>query len=153
MRGISFKAPNKYGHILIDILNGVDLNLFQWNVMQADIIWSIPQKGLSSFFDVEQNISGSELIKQITKDDYYVLFIVLKAFPLDSKIMEINNYRDFLHSDCQLALLIYDVTNVEIYCKEDRLLKIITDNIINNGYSQIEEITEENNLRTEFYVL
>lgn len=80
-------------------------------------------------------------------------FVVMFVFKTQSQANteEINNYEEFLNSNCELALFIYDNMNVENYCKNQATIEEIKHNL-NNSYSCVKYITTSNDVRTKFNV-
>ena len=68
---------------------------------------------------------GKELHKEISNDDYYLIFVDLKAFSRTSYVREIATYQEFVESDCQFVLLIVDSSFVTIYAKDQITIKQI----------------------------
>lgn len=66
--------------------------------------------------------------------------------------IEINNYSDFLKSDCLLILFITDNEFVEIYAKNEEFIKSIEKNAVENNFSNIEIIQNTTNVKKIFSV-
>ena len=64
--------------------------------------------------------------------------------------VSINNYEDFLKSICILVLFITDNEFVEIYSKDENILKVIYENALENEFSDIKYITENDSKRKTF---
>lgn len=71
---------------------------------------------------------------------YYPIFLTLQLYSQNGKTSKINNYNDYLNSDCVLILYIIDNIFVEIYSKNKNYLKYIKQNAINNKYINIQDI-------------
>lgn len=63
-------------------------------------------------------------------------------------MQDIFTYEDFLVSQCEIVLLIVDSSYVTIYAKDEHVIDCIHRKAVQNGYENIEYITDENNLRT-----
>ncbi len=66
-----------------------------------------------------ENISND--FSQFLNKDYLIIFLIIQVYLKNEKNATINSYEDFLNSDCQLMVLITDVSYVEIYFKNDEL--------------------------------
>jgi len=149
MRGLEFITPNGYGHILKDILEGVDLQ-YQWAMTEAFILWGGDSS--DSIPDDDCVFQPDEFVKFIGMEDYYPVFIILKAFPLDSTIVELNDFNEYEKSDCQLVIIIADGVYVNLYCKNRDNILTINENAHKLGCRNIEIVTAENDGRTGFHV-
>lgn len=77
---------------------------------------------------------GTEFKKEINDNgNYYVCFLNLQVYITDSKTSCIENYDDFLNSDCKLIVLFSDNEFIEIYMKENELKEKIMQNIVSKG--------------------
>ena len=149
VRGISFQIPNKYGSILNEILDNVDVEGFNWyNIQDQNQVLNLNDNPL---FNKEQ-YSGKDFKYIINQKDYYILFIKLQAI-LGNKFEPINNYSDFLKSDSQILLLIYDSVYVEIYIKDQYIATVIKNNAERYHFMNIEYICDDNDYRTNFNLL
>ena len=79
-----------------------------------------------------------------------VVFMRIQAFKVNSQYNIINNYNDYMNSDCDFVLLITDSNYWEVYCKNISLIKNIELLISNCNFYNIEYITDENDTRYSF---
>ncbi|MGD6854034.1 DUF2691 family protein [Bacillus infantis] len=63
----------------------------------------------------------------------------------------IKTYKDFLKSDCQMAILIVDCSDVAVYCKDRERTETLY-RFCRERFSNAEYITDEND-RSELYCL
>ncbi|QKE75681.1 DUF2691 family protein [Arthrobacter citreus] len=148
-RGISFEIPNQYGQFLDDILKPVNIKDFNWFIIGEEsylVVDGDLDKPL--FPEYIQVINGPELDDKLKKNEYYLIFADLKAFPENKDSIEIRTYEEFLSSDCQLCLLITDCIYTDIYCKELELIEKLYTNALQNNYENLSYITDTNDSRT-----
>jgi len=154
MRGISFEIPNAYGKYLLELLDGLHIKEWTWKigagesyVIERDTLEKplIPNKPL---FSTACLLDGEELHRNISMDDYYLIFVDLKAFSKTSYVRDIATYQEFVASDCQFVLLIVDCSFVTIYAKDQNTIQHLFLKATANGYENTEYITDENDGRT-----
>lgn len=129
---IEFKIPNEYNKYLFKIFENINL---------SDYIFYIPENELidkNSKYIFEKEIYDYNEIKQIiSSNNYYLIFLKLQIYKENIKYKIINNYDDFINSDCELIIFINDCQYAQIYCKDSELFKQIYDNLKNNKFSDI----------------
>ena len=147
MRGISFKTCNCNPDIIWTILSGIEIEKLWWHISEDEIYNKLGQ----SIFE-NSYINGKTFLDIIQGKNYNAIFANIEAYPPNSKFKDINNYMEFLNSECQLVLFCVDVIYYEIYAKEDSVIEIIKNNAIKNNFYDIEYTTKENDGRTVFSV-
>ena len=147
MRGISFKTCNCNQDIIWTILSGIEIEKLWWHISEDEIYNKLGQ----SIFE-NSYINGKTFLDIIQGKNYNAIFANIEAYPTNSKFKDINNYMEFLNSECQLVLFCVDVIYYEIYAKEDSVIEIIKNNAIKNNFYDIEYTTKENDGRTVFSV-
>ncbi|PEJ59931.1 hypothetical protein CN692_03895 [Bacillus sp. AFS002410] len=148
-RGISFEIPNQYGQFLAEILKPVYINDFNWFITGEESYLVVEEELGEHLFPEEIKVyNGQELDEVLKNHEYYLLFVDLKAFPKNTKSIDIKTYEEFLSSDCQLCLLIVDCIYTEIYCKDLNLIEKLHVNALKNNYGNVSYITDTNDSRT-----
>ncbi|SES44938.1 DUF2691 family protein [Psychrobacillus sp. OK032] len=154
MRGISFEIPNAYGKYLLELLDGINIKEWTWKigsgesyVIQRDTLGK-PLFPTQPLFSTTCLLAGDELHKNISVDDYYLIFVDLKAFSKTSNVRDITTYQEFIESDCQFVLLIVDCSYVTIYAKDQNTIQHLFLKAKANGYENTEYITDANDGRT-----
>lgn len=152
MRGISFKIRGDcYENILWTILAGIEIEKLCWHVSEDEVYNEMGK----SIFD-NSYIDGKTFLNTIREKSYYVIFANIKAYPPNSIPNDIEDYEEFIKSECELVLLCADVFYYAIYAKDNSTIKIIKNNAINNAIKNniydIQYITKENDGRTRFSV-
>jgi hypothetical protein len=140
MIGLSFKVKNEYNNFLYKIFNSIDVQNYLWTIVSDDVIF--PEKDYNDGLFASEMLNGKEFLSAIAKDTYYMIFIDLKAFPADSKQTEIQSFKDFIDSDCQMILLCVDSEFIEFYCKNRSILKTVYDNCLKYEFEEVEWISE-----------
>lgn len=147
-RGISFLKENGRGK-LCKIFEGIDVTNFNWYyVADESEVWTDNEN--EEYFD-KKYYSGKEFSRCIDKDGY-VIFLKLQAYSGAAKTENIASYEEYVKSDCQIVVLIYDCEYVEIYCKNTELIKAIFEQARRINYRDVELITDENDCRTSFCI-
>lgn len=151
-RGVSFQIPNEYGNFLWRILQPVEIANYRW------------QTSGESYFVVEGKLDDEELFhdyaivegavfeQQLKTNQYYTIFVELKAFPYGKMVNQVNTYEEFADSDCELVLLIADNSYVSIYCKNKNIIEKLYFNALQNDFEDVQFITDENDTRTSLTV-
>lgn len=148
IRGITFEIPNAYGKYLFDILSDINLNGLAWRIGEGES-YNIEKNTLGKpLFPSTGLVNGDTLYKNISKDEYYLIFVDLKAYPNKSDVKEIATYPEFIESECQFVLLIVDSSYVAIYSKDQKIIHQLFSKGISVGYENIQYITEENDENT-----
>lgn len=142
MVGLQFRVKNEYDSYLRKILQHVNVQNYKWVVITDDVINSLTKSDVAGLFD-SNIISGQELFNRIQQENYYLIFIDLKAFPINSVQSEIKTYQDFIQSSCQIILLCVDSEFFEFYSKERSILDVVYNNCINFDFKDIRYISEE----------
>lgn len=150
-RGISFELPNEYGTFLGDVLKPIDIATYRWKIGSGES-YKIKNNELDNdLFPDNKVLEGIAFKRLIENNRYYLIFVELQAHP-KGRIVEINNYDEFLRSDCELVLLVVDSCYVSIYCRDKSKLEFLYKNVQNCGFKNVEYITNENDTRTTLSV-
>ena len=159
MRGISFKVNSSEKSVLSIILQNIDIEKLFCKITDDDITMDrdmtmnkdkTMNKDISIF--TEEQVNGETFKNIISTVGYTVIFANIKAYPDKSMNDSINDYDDFLKSNCILIILCSDLYDYEIYSKSEEMIEMIKYNCIKKGYDEIEYITEENDRRTRLNV-
>ncbi len=147
-RGI-FMLTNNYGYgtILYDILKEVNFDRYFWVV---DSLFLIDNKLNDSL--VEGVYLPKEFQAAIIKA-HIPLFIRIRAYPLELyglKIEEMEDYKCFMNSRCEIVLLCSDGGYYEIYVKDDDVLSKIKQSCLGIKHDRLEFITDKNDGRINF---
>ncbi|WP_213621512.1 DUF2691 family protein [Paenibacillus sp. J22TS3] len=97
-------------------------------------------------------MDGGHLKNIIENNEYYLIFQDLKAFPKGEAVAEVRTYKEYLDSACQLVLLVIDSSYIEVYCKDREALESLYLNARIRGYSNLDYITDDNDMRTRLTV-
>ncbi len=153
IRGVSFKIPQIKGNILWQIFKCIDVKKYSWyNIENQNEAWEYINNSQGDVF-LELNYYNGKNFLQKIQSNYYILFLKLQAYLGNDGFSNIHSYTDFQRSNCQLLLLLYDCEFVEIYIKDQAIIRDFFKNAIMNNYTEIEYITEKNDFRTKMDVL
>lgn len=138
IKGLSFRILNEQGKYLFEILENISITKYNWQCIDAEVY----NNRCENLFN-KDTISGKELDRIISKQNYYIVNIQLEAYEKIENRNAIKLYRDFIKSNCEIMLCIYDSEFCEIYFKNEELLnkeyKILKEKNFNPVY-----ITEKN---------
>ncbi|MGK0465801.1 DUF2691 family protein [Clostridium sp.] len=95
-------------------------------------------------------LNGQDFRKTISFPSYYAVFVNLQAYPIGSKVTELNSYEDFLKSNCEIAMFICDNIFVDIYIKDKMIINKIKYTAEQCNFKEIDYITDENDCNKEF---
>ncbi|OBZ08218.1 DUF2691 family protein [Bacillus sp. FJAT-26390] len=153
IRGISFEIPNEYGSYLAGILKPVDVAAYNWYVGGEEAYFiEDGELGRPLFPDEVIGMEGETLKQTIEKNEYYVIFTNLKAFPRNKEIIDIQTFEDFIISECSLVILVVDCVYVTVYSKDPETIQRLYNNSLKMGFSEVNFITDENDFRTRLSV-
>ncbi len=146
MIGLDIKVHNTYDSYLKKIFDGIDFNKYDWSIVTDDIFY---KKGdiEKPVFEGPGLLSGEEFKLGISRDNYYMIFVDIKAYTKGSKIDKIETFDDFMKSECQLAFMVDDCVYTEFYCKDRAILDNVYSNCIGDDfedvkYTSIEDVKE-----------
>ncbi len=143
MLGIEFKIPNVWGTVLNKILDDIKLDDLIFKINFEEVFAENNEFLFNK--DIYTGLEFSELIKT---ENYYPIFLNLKLYDKDTNYEEnIENYDDFLNSNCKLILTIVDCEFVEVYSKNTDYLNIIKENAIKNNFLDIIEINNKEDIK------
>jgi len=142
--GVIFEIPNEYGNYLSETLEPLPVSLYDW-VIDNDEVHLVDNGEFSNKFLFNENgmISGEKLYETSKNNTYYMVFVTLKGFLKGGHIKDISNYEEFLESDCQIILGVYDCSQVMFWCKNSSLISTMYVYAQSKGYENIKYINEK----------
>lgn len=148
--GIKFKIPNEWGRLIKDILYEIECEEYIWKIDEDEVYLEDTTKNDGFLFPQEKKVfNNTEFMEIISKPSYYTVFVNIQTYFKQGLLCDMQTYDDFLKSDCEIILLITDNIFVNIYAKTESIIEKIKANAINNNYTQIKYITDENNKMAE----
>ncbi|MFF3102535.1 DUF2691 family protein [Viridibacillus arvi] len=148
IRGLTFEIPNGYGKYLFEILSDLELNGLNWRIGGGESYIKENNTLGEPLFPSLCTVNGETLSELISKEEYYLIFVDLKAFANKLDVKEIATYQEFVDSECQFVLLVVDSSYVAIYSKKQDIIKQLFSKGVNAGYKNVKYITDENDSRT-----
>lgn len=147
---LSFEIAKPGSAILWQILKCVPVENYTWyNIASQDEAW---RKDMDLPLFQKYCYRGEEFKVQIQQPQF-VIFSKLQAYSNPPRKMHnLCSLQDFRESDCDLLLLIYDCTFVEIYAKDPTILSLLYQNALDQGYTGIACDTEETCRRTNMNI-
>jgi len=138
MIGIMFEIPNSITNTLYKIFD---------NTNTLDYYWYVDNKQTEAY-DIQDDVffsreeyNGSAFMTHITQP-HKIIFLKIEAYLNSQKhsFRPIHSFTSYVKSDCMMIVLVYDCTNVEIFCKDEHLLMTIIENAKNNNYKNLHVI-------------
>ena len=142
MIGLDIRVKNEYSNYLYKIFNEIDFLNYVWKINTDDFLYLEDGNKKEDFFK-SNVLSGGEFFKSISRDSYYMIFTDIKAYHIGNDCSEIKTFKDFLESNCELALLCTDSTFIEFYCKDKDILEKVYNNCMNNNFEHVKYVTIE----------
>lgn len=151
-RGIQLEIPNEYGSWLGTILQPFDIAAYHWYIGGEEAYFLENGSLGNPLFPREvYGMDGMHLKGMLEDHVYYVIFANLKAYPKEKDVIDVRTYEEFLHSDCQLALLVVDCVYVAIYCRDMEILDSLYHNAAKR-FDDVRFITDANDTRVRLSV-
>lgn len=150
IRGVFLKVEENKDRMLWEILKCIDIPKYHWYN-----IWSQYEARGSDYgeeFLEDDYYEGSDFLETINQK-HYIIFLKLEAYLEKTDNVDIHTYEEFWKSDCKILILIADCTYIEIYAKEESVIKSIYGNARKGGFCKVEYITDMNDGRTKMDVL
>ncbi|VDN49129.1 conserved protein of unknown function [Petrocella atlantisensis] len=141
--GITFEIPNKPGQFLGDILNLFNPQDYIWDIEYDEIHLQRDNEYTGEFLFTEEYLSGEDLLNRAMTNTYYMIFITLRAFLNEASRDRYGSYDDFLKSDSQVFLTVYDCSYVMFSFKDGNILQEVYRNAEAKGFDNINLLTEE----------
>lgn len=151
-RGVSFQIPNEYGNFLWRILQPVEIANYRWQTSGESYFVVEGELDDEELFHDYEIVEGAVFEQQLKTNQYYTIFVELKAFPYGKMVNQVNTYEEFADSDCELVLLIADNSYVSIYCKNKNIIEKLYFNALQHDFEDVQFITDENDTRTSLTV-
>ena len=138
---LSFNVKNAYDRYLFKIFENIDICAYNWLVEIADTIDGKYSIGDGSLF--EQDImSGNLFYDCISKDEYYIISLNVRAYKDHIVHEQIRFLEDFCKSKCEILLLCIDVTEFIFLCKDNALFEQVQKNCNCYGFENIKLLNE-----------
>ncbi|WP_080066727.1 DUF2691 family protein, partial [Ruminiclostridium hungatei] len=137
MIALDINVKNENNNYLGKIFSGIDVLQYEWEIIHEDFLYYDNGERKEKFFEIDI-LSGEEFLKCISRDKYYMIFLDIKAYPINSKRVEINTFKDFLESNCEFVFLCTDSGFIEFYCKDRDILDKVYNNCICNGFEKVQ---------------
>jgi hypothetical protein len=102
-------------------------------------------------FDLPKEFSA-DYFQELVNLSFVSERLVLHAYSKEEDCAEINYYSDFLKSNCEIVILLYDFCYFEIYCKNQHMTKELMQIAEGIADTIVEEKYEDTDDRTELHV-
>lgn len=97
MEGLTFIIRNEYGKQLLGILEGVVDPSWYWSLAPEEAYFTgSGYLGAPFFLESDKIMDGQTFMNHISKEDYYLIFADIKAFPTLESVVEISNETEFI---------------------------------------------------------
>ena len=91
-------------------------------------------------------------IEKLVQQSFMCERLVLHLYPRSENFVCIDNYKDFLASNCELIILAYDCCYIDVYCKNQYWLKEISRTARSIPGTIVAEKYTNTDRRTSMYV-
>lgn len=152
--GVSFEIPNKHGKYLSDILEPIPFGEYLWLIDNDEIHLLANNEFTHEFLFKEEDIiiSGEKLYNTAKTNNYYMIFVTLRAFFNNGDVQPVSSYREFLESDCEIVLAVDDCSYVMFWCKDNQLILNMYNYALSKGYKNIEYISEKDLIEKKYII-
>lgn len=150
MIGINLKLKNEYNNFLHKIFNGININNYDWKIVEDEIIYNDIEGSINTTIFDNKIMCGDDFFRSIQMEKYYLINVNIQAFIVDSPMSDIETYDDFANSTCEIALFCTDTVYIEVYCKNQKVLSEIISNCKKYNFEDLEILTEKTDNRINF---
>lgn len=151
VRGIRFISKSGISNEeFIKIFKDINLNEYKVKIGFQEIYNSINYDSVQDMPDV----SWKNFEKFCSDNNFITIFLEFFVCNQEINVNTFpNDYEDFLKSEFELAVFIYDSKYLDFYFKKSKILEKVMKNISNRlNYSSLEYITDKNDMRKKFRV-
>lgn len=145
MKSLVIKFVGRTKNIVKDLLVDIKLDDFEFDINHWES-YGDDIDGSDNDFNVMDDISSNMILRKVFTEDNYVCpeFMELLIRNKGTKRTAIKTYKDFIDSDYVISIINYDYRNIEIICKDDRIINKIKDNFssINVSDKKIIEVND-----------
>lgn len=142
MYGLDIIVKNKYEKYIFELLKNTDVQRYAWQINTDDVIAKTEVSKEHGLFN-EKWVDGQDFLNAIQKNDYYLIFSDYKAFKSRDKSQKITCGVDMVNSECDIAFMCTDSTNIEIYCRDKITYEIIMHNCEDDNVVSFSEIKDD----------
>ena len=154
--GVSFEISQSEVHNLELILKPIDVANYRWlNIRGQTESFLFPFEQNIELFD--QELFDAAYLSERIQQKHFIIFLKLQAYRSDESntnadFNNIDTFEEYINSNCQMVILIYDCEYVEIYSKNEQELHNFYLNALRSNFSNVCMITEENMWRTRMNI-
>lgn len=152
--GVFFEVPDDLLDNISNLLELVPFYEYQWLINNDEILIrknnQITNEDL--FKEEDRIINGQDLYNIVSVNSYYTIFVNLYAFPKYADIKPIYNCYEFLKSDCNIVLSIFDSSYVMFWCKDNQVVSNIYNYAMTRGYTNVRYISDNDLLERKYYI-
>lgn len=98
-----------------------------------------------------ENSIDFEQFKELNAISRGYLWLLMHIYPKDVTVKSIDTYGDFLKSDCEMIVLLYDSAYVDVYCKNKEWIEKMYNKLRTIAGSEFDLITDDNDMRIGMY--
>lgn len=151
---ISFKIKNQYGRYLYDVIEPLADTKYKWFVENDDVHLIEDNEFMGRFlFSEKDTIINIESLYSIAKNNtYYLVSLTLRAFSNDGIYKNFKTYKEFLDSDCKIAIGIYDCIFVMFWCKDEELLSKVYRHALTKNFQEVKYISGEDLIKEKYCI-
>jgi hypothetical protein len=148
--GLDIRIKNEYNSYLKKIFAGIDLQKYDWEIIFDDTLYKengtfqcIFKNDIIHGINKNGILNGHEFNNCISKENYIIYFVDIKAYPTGATRSIIKTFSDFMESNCELVLICVDSVYVEVYCKNSKVLETIYNNCLGEDFEKVDYVSFE----------
>lgn len=149
MINVRFKIKNEYDNPLKKIFNNINIRNYYWKIEYSEVYDCNDEILGKNIFD-QDIMTGKEFETDANTEIYYMIFLTAIAFDSRDTIVDVNNYADFVNSNAKIAFVCTDNVYIDVFSKDESVLKQIINNCEHNKFIDVEIINEEKDVISNF---
>ena len=146
MRGFEFVLEQGKDLQISKLFQGIMLEDTQIYISESEIFRN------NQLDQNEATLIDSMIKEHVEVPNSWIHNLILFLYPNSATASAIRTYKELLDSDCELVLLVYDMSYVEIYVKNSDLLEQLLNNVAQMPVVKLDIKTDQTDLRSEFYI-
>ncbi len=151
MACLDITVKNKYSNYLFRILEGIDLSKYEWEIITDDTLYFENRLLKQGIFNNNRILTGDELLSCISRENYYMIFVDIKAYLVGKEGVKVQTFDEFLKSNCILVFICTDSSFIEVYCKDKEVLEKIRNNCIGDDFEKVDYLDDEDVLERNVF--
>lgn len=132
LRGVGF-VENAAEKVFLHFAKLMDIAMFQWYVDDVELNYIHFREGKYSGSEFKDALGGLSSLS----------FARIRRYPPKASIHNIDEYNDYIESECDSLFLFYDGGYFELYAKDPNLIHTVFKLGSENGFDRIHYIDDD----------